>query len=191
MPRIDLWGAAVIWLQRKGLAMKRSCVQVYTGDGKGKTAAAVGLAVRAAGQGLCVKIVQFLKGRESGEAAALEKLGVELRRVSVGGKFFRDMCDEEKDKLRRGAQDMLTVVRSWLGVADVLILDEALGALHCGALTLDELIYIMEERGGTEIVLTGRAAPGEILERADLVTEMKPVKHYMDAGITARKGIEF
>lgn len=171
--------------------MKKSCVQVYTGDGKGKTTAAMGLALRAAGRGLCVKIVQFLKGRDSGEVQALERLGVEVRRVSAGAKFFDEMSDEEKTKLRRDIRDILTVVDGWLNKADVLILDEALGALYCGLLTLDEVAHIIEERGGTEIVLTGRNAPDEIIKRADLVTEMRPVKHYMDAGVAARKGIEF
>jgi cob(I)alamin adenosyltransferase len=172
--------------------MRRSCVQIYTGDGKGKTTAAMGLALRAVGQGLCVKIVQFLKGRESGEVTTLEKLGVEIRRVSAGSKFLWDMDEAEKAALRRDGQAMLEVIHGWLGEADVLILDEALGALHGGGLlTLDELTDIIEHRGGTEIVMTGRNAPDELISRADLVTEMRPVKHYMDAGVNARKGIEF
>lgn len=171
--------------------MKRSCVQIYTGDGKGKTTAAMGLALRAAGGGLCVKVVQFLKGRDSGELQALDQLGVEVRRVSAGGKFFWDMDDKDKARLRHDVQDMLAVIHGWLGEADVLILDEALGALHSGALELSEIIYIIDARGGTEIVLTGRNAPDELVRLADLVTEMRPVKHYMDAGVPARKGIEF
>jgi len=83
------------------------------------------------------------------------------------------------------------VIRGWLGTVDVLVLDEALGALHGGLLSLDDLTDLIERRGGTEIVLTGRAAPEELIRRADLVTEMRSVKHYMDAGIKARKGIEF
>ncbi len=171
--------------------MKHSCVQVYTGDGKGKTTAAMGLALRAAGGGLCVKVVHFLKGRDSGEVPALEKLGVEVRRVSAGGKFFCAMTEAEKAQLRRDVEALLPVIEGWLGLADVLVLDEALGALHCGVLTIDEALGIMERRGGTEVILTGRNAPGEIVERAHLVTEMRAVKHYMDQGVPARKGIEF
>jgi cob(I)alamin adenosyltransferase len=171
--------------------MKQSCVQIYTGDGKGKTTAAAGLALRAVGRGLCVKVVQFLKGRDSGEVMMLEQLGVEVRRISAGGKFLWDMNDDERAAVRRDAQAALEVIRGWLGTVDVLVLDEALGALHGGLLSLDDLTDLIERRGGTEIVLTGRAAPEELIRRADLVTEMRPVKHYMDAGIKARKGIEF
>jgi cob(I)alamin adenosyltransferase len=171
--------------------MEQSCVQVYTGDGKGKTTAAMGLALRAVGRGLCVKVVQFLKGRDSGEVMMLEQLGVEVKRVSAGGKFFWDMDDAEKEALRRDARAMLPVISGWLGAVDMLVLDEALGALHGGLLALEDITGIIEHRGGTEIVLTGRAAPAALIERADLVTEMRPVKHYMDAGVKARKGIEF
>jgi len=171
--------------------MERSCVQIYTGDGKGKTTAAMGLALRAKGQGLCVKAVQFLKGRDSGEVKMLQKLGVEVRRVSAGGRFFWDLNAGEKAQLRRDAEAMLAVIYGWLDTVDVLVLDEALGALHGGLVTMEELTGIIDRRGGTEIVLTGRSAPDELIRRADLVTEMRPVKHYIDAGIKARKGIEF
>jgi cob(I)alamin adenosyltransferase len=174
-----------------GTVMKRSCVQIYTGNGKGKTTAAMGLALRAAGGGLSVKVVQFLKGRDSGEVQALERLGVEVCRVSSGSKFYWDMNDAEKAQLRHDVRNMLTVIGGWLDEIDVLILDEALGALYCGALELKEVINIIELRGGTEIVLTGRNAPDELIRLADLVTEMQPVKHYMDMGVPARKGIEF
>lgn len=171
--------------------MERSCVQVYTGDGKGKTTAALGLAMRAAGQGLCVKIVQFMKGRDTGELASLQKLGVECVRAARSTKFFSMMSDDEKAAMRDGALDMLRRIEGWLGSADLLILDEALGALGCGVLSLDELLGIMQRRGGTEVVLTGRSAPDEIVSRADLVTEMREVKHYMQSGVNARKGIEY
>ena len=171
--------------------MKRSCVQIYTGDGKGKTTAAMGLALRAAGCGLCVKVVQFLKGCDSGEVKALEQLGVEILRVSAGSKFSWELSDVELTELRHDVRKTLAVIVGWLNEADVLILDEALGALQCGALELGEIVHIIETRGGTEIVLTGRNAPDALVQRADLVTEMRPVKHYMDVGIPARKGIEF
>jgi cob(I)alamin adenosyltransferase len=154
---------------------------VYTGDGKGKTTAAMGLALRAAGCGLSVKVVQFLKGRDSGE----------IRRISAGGKFFCAMNEMEKTQLRRDVTALLPVIENWLGHADVLVLDEALGALHCGVLKMDEVLSIIECRGGTEVILTGRNAPEEIVKRAHLVTEMREVKHYMNDGVPARKGIEF
>lgn len=171
--------------------MEKSCVHVYTGNGKGKTTAAMGLAVRAAGQGLAVKIVQFMKGRDTGELASLEKLGIELVRASHSEKFFHTMTDNEKAALRADALAVLRQIDAWLDQIDLLILDEALGALTCGVVTLDELLHIMGARGGTEIVITGRNAPEEIVRKADLVTEMREVKHYMTSGVNARRGIEY
>jgi cob(I)alamin adenosyltransferase len=172
--------------------MKPSCVQVYTGGGKGKTTAAVGLAVRAAGQGLCVKFVQFLKGRESGELASLRKLdNIELMRVSKNTKFFGQLSEKEKADMRAEAEAALLAIGRWLGKADIVVLDEALGALHCGILKAEELKAIIDLRGGTEIVLTGRDAPEEIIKAAHLVTEMKEIKHYYNEGTPARRGIEY
>lgn len=171
--------------------MKKSCVQVYTGNGKGKTTAAMGLAMRAAGQGLVVKIVQFMKGRDTGELASLEKLGIEVARAMQSTKFFHMMNDDEKAALREDTKPVLRLIDTWLDKIDLLILDEALGALICGVLHADELLSIIDNRGGTEVVITGRNAPDEIIQRADLVTEMREIKHYMSGGVAARKGIEY
>lgn len=172
--------------------MEKSFVQVYTGNGKGKTTAAAGLALRAAGRGLCVKFVQFLKGRESGEITALSSIGnVEVFRVADCKRFFRELSDDEKQEMRESVLRALPVITGWLGVADVLVLDEALGALQCGILKTGELLGIMEARGGTEIVITGRNAPEEIIDKASLVTEMREIKHYYKKGAAARAGIEF
>lgn len=172
--------------------MEKSFLQVYTGEGKGKTTAAIGLAVRAAGRGLCVKIIQFLKGRESGEIYSLSMIkNIELIRLSESKRFFDELSEEEKLKMREGVSAALPMIGGWLGKADVVVLDEALGALHCGILKTDELIKIIDGRQGTEIVLTGRNAPKEIIKRAGLVTEMKEIKHYYNEGVPARKGIEY
>lgn len=171
--------------------METSYVQVYTGNGKGKTTAAVGLAARAAGQGLCVKFVQFLKGRETGEIAPLESLGVEVMRASGSKKFFNQLSRQEKTDMRGETEAALRVIQGWLGTIDVLILDEALGALHCGILKTQELMDVIERRGGTEIVITGRDAPPDIINAAHLVTEMKDIKHYYNEGTAARRGIEY
>ncbi len=171
--------------------MENSYVQVYTGNGKGKTTAAMGLAMRAAGQGLGVKVVQFMKGRDTGEMASLQKLGIELVRASHSEKFYHMMTEDEKAALRIDALAVLKQVNGWLDRIDLLILDEALGALTCGVMKMNELIGIIDSRGGTEIVITGRNAPDEIIRKADLVTEMREVKHYMTSGVTARKGIEY
>lgn len=172
--------------------MKKSFVQVYTGDGKGKTTAAVGLAVRAAGRGLCVKFVQFLKGRESGEIPALESIdNIEVVRVAACKAFFNQLSGAEKESIRRDVCHALPEIMGWLGGADVIVLDEALGALECGVLKMRELLDIINLRGGTEIVLTGRNAPAAVTELAGLVTEMRQIKHYYNDGAAAREGIEF
>ena len=172
--------------------MEKSCVQVYTGNGKGKTTAAMGLAIRAAGQGLNVKIVQFLKGRDTGELHIISRIdNIELLRASDSKAFFYMLSDEEKAAMRVRVCDVLKIVDTWLDKADLLIMDEAMAALSCGILTLPELLHIIDRRGRTEVVLTGRDAPEEIINRADLVTEMCEVKHYMDNGVAARKGIEY
>ncbi len=172
--------------------MQESYVQVYTGNGKGKTTAAVGLAVRAAGRGLSVKFVQFMKGRDTGEMFVFEKLpGVAFVRASQSSKFFHQLSDTEKQAMRGGVKTVLAQIDAWLGDADVLILDEAMAAMTCGVLAQEEVLHIIDCRGKTEVVLTGRDVPEAILSRAHLITEMKDVRHYMDAGVAGRCGIEF
>lgn len=169
-----------------------SCVQVYTGDGKGKTTAAAGLAVRAAGRGLTVKFVQFLKGEESGELKILKKIdGIEALRVPCPAKFFNQLDDNEKAVMRTDAVVALARVKNWLNSADMLIMDEAMPALTCGLLNINEVTDIIDNRGKTEIVLTGRGAPKQIIKRAHLVTLMRSIKHYYVNGLRARKGIEY
>ena len=172
--------------------MDRSFVQIYTGDGKGKTTAAFGLALRAAGRGKAVKIVQFMKGTDSGEAIAARGVGnIEVLRATECKKFFSDMSEKEKAKMRGEALRVLPVIESWLDDADIIILDEALPAVSCGILGTEEILDIIKKRGKTEIVLTGRDAPEEILKEAALITEMKEVRHYYKQGVKARKGIEY
>ena len=172
--------------------MKKSYVHVYTGDGKGKTTAAMGLAVRAAGRGLRVKVVQFLKGRKTGEMFVLDKIdNVEFIQVSKCKKFFPDMTEEEKNNMRNEVRDFWPKIEGWLGDADLLILDEALGAICVGLLSVSQVCDILDTRQTTEIVLTGRDAPKRIIDRAHIVTDMRAVKHYMDDGIKARAGIEY
>ena len=172
--------------------MKKSYVHVYTGDGKGKTTAAMGLAVRAAGRGLSVKVVQFLKGRKTGEMFVMDKIdNIEFFQVSKSKKFFLDMSGEEKAQVREEASDFWPKILGWLGSADLLILDEALGAITVGLLTLEQVCDILDNRQTTEIVLTGRDAPQQIIDRAHVVTDMQAIKHYMDDGVKARAGIEY
>lgn len=172
--------------------MKKSYVHVYTGDGKGKTTAAMGLAVRAAGRDLSVKIVQFLKGRQTGEMFVMQKLdNIEFLQVSKCKKFFPDMTDEEKKVMLDEVADILPKIESWLNHVDLIILDEALGAICVGLLSVTQVCEILDNRQTSEIVLTGRDAPKQIIDRAHIVTDMHAIKHYMDDGVKARAGIEF
>jgi len=172
--------------------MKKSYVHVYTGEGKGKTTAAMGLAIRAAGRGLNVKVVQFLKGRTTGEMFVMDNIAnVEFLQVSKCKKFFPDMTDEEKKHMRDEVAGVLPKIESWLGLADLVILDEAMGAISVGLLSTAQVCDIIDLRSGSEIVLTGRDAPDEIIARAHIVTDMRAVKHYMDDGVKARAGIEY
>lgn len=169
-----------------------SCVQVYTGDGKGKTTAAVGLAVRAAGQGLQVKFVQFLKGCEGGELRILAGIrNIECASFAGCKTFFHLLTEDQKIELLDNAKRDIDRIQGWLGAADLLILDEAMAAMACGILSMEQMLQIIDNRGSTEIVLTGRDAPEQIIARAHLVTQMQPLKHYYEQGLCARKGIEY
>lgn len=175
--------------------MKKGYVQIYTGNGKGKTTAAMGLALRAAGRGLRVMIVQFLKGSDSGEIMALKHMpGIQIAKVSETKKFFWNMTDLEKKQMRALAQQAITDAEILFGrnQTDVLILDEAMGALKNGIINIDELNHLLNYKPEhVEIVLTGRDAPQVLIDKADLVTEMVAVKHYLETGVKARKGIEY
>ena len=170
----------------------RGYVHVYTGDGKGKTTAAVGLAVRAAGHNRRTFFGQFMKGQEYGELAALELLPqVKIEQYGSRGCIRREEVtaehiDQARSGLEKAKREMLS------GRHDVVVLDEVNVALWFGLLTEEAVLNLLDERPrGVELVLTGRRAPQAILDRADLITEMREVKHYYAAGVTARKGIEF
>lgn len=169
-------------------------VQVYTGDGKGKSTAAFGLAVRAAGHGLRVIIIQFMKegAIETGESKALSQIsGIELHRF--GRSFIyspKPTIEEVTDAVGLG----IALAREILSGhnCDVLILDEIMAPIHHGAATLGQAIELIEMRpAAMELVLTGRNCPEEIIDRADLVTKMSVLKHPYEKGIAARRGIEY
>jgi len=171
--------------QRVGL------IQVYTGDGKGKTTAALGLALRAAGHGLRTYIGQFLKGRPTGELRAARLLEPYLTIEQFGEAGFAAKGDARQAALaRQGLRRIRRVLAS--GEYDIIILEEINLALDLELLSLQEVLVLLEERpSGVELVLTGRGAPQELISRADLVTEMVAVKHPYDQGVGARAGIEF
>jgi cob(I)alamin adenosyltransferase len=171
-----------------GPRLSRGYVQVYTGEGKGKTTAAFGLALRAAGRGLKVKVIQFLKGRMSGEAVAAARIGIEVEQF--GGPEWVNLGSPTEADYER-AKAGLAAAREALGNFDVLILDEANVALSAGLLQTDAVLEFLKGRPeGVEVILTGRGAPPELLALADLVTEMRELKHPYRAGVGAREGIE-
>ena len=166
-------------------------VQVYTGDGKGKTTAALGLALRAAGAGLRVYIGQFMKKREYSELKSLRRFKSAIKIEQFGRRCFIGQKLLKKDKLlaQEGLEKIKRIIQD--GKYDLVILDEANLALSYGLLSEEEVIKIIKNRPKTqEIVLTGRKAPRRIIELADLVTEMKEIKHYFSKGVKARAGIE-
>ena len=168
-------------------------VQVYTGDGKGKTTAAIGLALRAAGRGLKVFIIQFLKGGfDYGELRLLEQLpNIEVRAFGRGRFITSSGPSQEDIEEARKAMDLAREVIMG-GEYDVVILDEVNVAIYFGLVSLDEVLELIRERPRhVELILTGRKAPEALIEVADLVTEMREVKHPYKRGMPPRPGIEF
>lgn len=167
-------------------------VQVYTGEGKGKTTASLGLAFRAVGCDLKVIMIQFLKpSEEYGEQIAAKRLeGFEI--VSMGlDHMASDVTRENDIRLAHEALDYFSKLLS-SGEYDLVIADEINVAMSWDLILPEEVIKVLENRApNTEVVLTGRGAPKEIIDYADLVTEMRMIKHPFDAGIGARRGIEF
>lgn len=166
-------------------------VQVYTGNGKGKTTAALGLALRASGAGLKVFIGQFVKGMHYHELDTLEHLSnISLKQYGLDCFIVNEPTQSDIDAARKGFAEMSRIVME--GKYDLVIFDEINIALYYKLLGVDELIKLIRERPAhVELVLTGRYAPGELLDLADLVTEMREVKHYYPDGVEARKGIEY
>lgn len=168
-------------------------IHIYYGDGKGKTTAAVGLAVRAAGSGLKVLFFQFLKDNSSNERKILEALpGVTCLPGREPVKLVSKMNGDERIEFRHYNNKALDEIIKFCGPFDMLILDEALCALNLEVLSEEKLIsFIQHKPRGLEIVMTGPRLPDNLLEMADYVTEVRKVKHQFDLGRSARKGIEF
>jgi len=168
-------------------------VQVYTGDGKGKTTAALGMCLRAAGHGMRSLVIQFMKGQiDYGELMAVEKMGG-LIEIAQGGRasfVSKDRPAQEDVRLARRTLEMArAAVRA--GEVDILVLDEVNVALDFGLIELEDVLDLIEDKpDNMEMVLTGRNAPERIIERADLVTEMMEVKHYWRRGVSSRRGVE-
>ncbi len=171
--------------------MEKGYIQVYTGDGKGKTTAALGLSLRAAGAGLKVYIAQFMKKGEYSEIRALQRLSDRIAVEQFGtGRFIRGRPEEEDlEAAGKGLAAVHEAIKS--GAYDVVILEEANVAYETGMISQEDLLEVIEAKPeGVELLFTGRGGAPAVLERADLVTEMKSVRHYFEKGIGARTGIE-
>lgn len=172
--------------------LERGCIQVYTGNGKGKTTASLGLALRAVGRGLRVCVFQFIKGGGPyGEHLIAEKLAPLFTIIQTGRPGWVNTSDISED--RRVAQNALEQARSLLssGEYDLVILDEINGAVGFGLIDVEQVLELISLKPGhVELVLTGRNAHERVIEAADLVTEMREIKHYYKAGVPARTGIE-
>lgn len=177
--------------QQKGLVL------VYTGNGKGKTTAALGVAIRATGRGKRVLMIQFIKSPHatSGEKIMFERIGIEMHQVGIGFTWTKTP-EEHREALKKAWRFTKEKVNS--GEYDVVILDELNNALAITSfpvedvLPLDEVVELIQNRPKTmHLIITGRDANEKIIAAADLVTEMKEIKHYYQDGIPAVKGIEF
>lgn len=177
--------------EETAMDVNKGYVQVYTGNGKGKTTAALGLTLRAVGAGLRVYIAQFVKGADCSELHALRLLGDAVTIEQFGRGFIAEGgpgCDDMQ-AAQIGIKRAAEILHS--DEYDLVILDEANVAAHYNLLSVDELLSLIDSKPArTELVITGRHADPRIVERADLVTEMVEVKHYYDQGVDARVGIE-
>ncbi|MEN7973168.1 MAG: cob(I)yrinic acid a,c-diamide adenosyltransferase [Verrucomicrobiota bacterium] len=171
--------------------MKKGYVQIYTGNGKGKTTASLGLTLRAAGAGMKVFIGQFTKGKRCSEHAALERFDdlVTIKQYGNPGFIFGEPSDEDRELARKGLDEIRRIISE--GNHDVVIMEEANIAVYYGLVSTDEMLEIIRTKPEhIELVITGRYAKPELIEAADLVTEMKEIKHYCEKGVPSRIGIE-
>ena len=176
------------------MSKTRGLVQVYTGDGKGKTTAAWGQALRAAGRDMRAAVVRFLKSPDSGEAKAVRCLFPMLSVFGETSAYDPHVDQRNSPRVREETERNFELARQLIlsGDYDVVVLDEINVALHYGHVSESQMMDLLRGRPHhTEIVLTGRNAPAWLIAEADLVTEMVEVKHPMKRGIKARKGIEY
>ncbi len=171
--------------------MKQGFTQVYTGDGKGKTTAAIGLSVRAAGAGLAVYFAQFLKQEDTSEHKALKKFdNITVELYSKSFELFSTNTELNRAEAQQGFNKALLAVKG--GEYDVVVLDEINVALCLGLVDQSQIQQLIEQKNEkTELVLTGRGATEQTIKLADLVSEIKEVKHYYNDGVDSREGIEF
>ncbi|MCX5678286.1 MAG: cob(I)yrinic acid a,c-diamide adenosyltransferase [Candidatus Omnitrophica bacterium] len=171
--------------------LKKGLVHIYTGDGKGKTTAAFGLALRAAGAGLKVCIYQFIKGPGFNENKIFGNIGkIKIEQCGRGPFIRTKPTPKDIECASRGFKKVCRIIDS--GLYDLVILDEVNVALKIGLIkTSDMLVLIRQKPVFVELVMTGRCCPKSLFRYADVVTEMRKIKHPFDKGVMARKGIEY
>jgi cob(I)alamin adenosyltransferase len=172
--------------------LERGYVQLYTGDGKGKTTASLGLVLRALGQGLRPAVLQFMKADPNwGEIVSLRKLGVPVQQCGLDHWVIADkISDEDRAAAAEGFARARALVES--GDHDLVVLDELVTAVFFELVPLKSVLDLIAAKpAAVELVITGRRAPEELIAAVDLATEMRPLKHYYDAGVRARPGIEY
>jgi cob(I)alamin adenosyltransferase len=176
-----------------GKKLSQGMIQVYTGDGKGKTTAALGLACRAVGHGYKVLIIQFIKGNlDYGELETAKRLAPHLT-IRPMGRGCRISCDSPDPEDVKLCHEAMLYAQGAIasGEYDIVVLDEINVAVDLGLLKKEDVLRLLDERPpNVELILTGRHAAQEIIDKADLVTEMKEIKHYYRKGVESRTGIE-
>lgn len=173
--------------------LKKGFIQIYTGNGKGKTTAAIGQALRAAGYGLKTYFVMFMKDYHYSELKALARFNDLITINQFGNDSFvfkkEEPSEEIKKEIKLGIEKAYNAMQS--NNFDLIILDESLVSIYFGLITIEELTpFFTDKPDNVELILTGRYCPQELIDMADLVTEMKEIKHYYQKGILSRKGIE-
>lgn len=172
--------------------MVKGYVHIYTGNGKGKTTAAFGLALRACGAGMKVIVGQFIKGKAYNEILAISKYlkNITIKQFGIGCFIISKPTQEDIDAAQKGFNEMKNIIMA--GKHELVIMDEINIALYYNLIEIEDVLNLIENKPEhVELVLTGRYAPQELIDKADLVTEMKEIKHFFTKGIEARKGIEY
>lgn len=167
-------------------------LHIYCGDGKGKTTAACGLSVRAAGRGMKVLFAQFLKNGTSGEVGMLRRLGVDVITQSPHLGMYKTLSDEDKAVTKEACERLFSQVRDSAREYDLIVLDELAAVCRYGIIASDTVVnFLLTHKNVRELVVTGRSPSAELLDAADYITEMKKLRHPYDSGTPARSGVEF
>jgi cob(I)alamin adenosyltransferase len=171
--------------------MNKGLLIVYTGDGKGKTTAGIGSALRAYGRGMRVALLYFLKDANQGEIAAIQELDGFDTMVFGAGRFidFDNIQPSDVEPIKEGLQKLTQILQT--ESYDMVVLDEILITVYYGLVPVSELLRILDTRKNTHIIVTGRYAPSEIVENADIVSEIGKIKHHFDQGASCIEGIEY